>query len=308
MKRVSKWQALAVLCIGVFGGSLSIQAAAEEVSLFEQIPRSFVFSSGVGAWSTEISLEDDGTFDGFFYDWDMGDSAEGYSSGTCYQCAFDGKFSDPEQLDAYTWVMKLEYLNQDPAGEVFYDADARYITTDPYGFDDADQFYVYLPGKALEEMPEAFLVWAQIDRQTTDCMPEGQYGLYNAGGEMGFVGFEEILDPRLQALEEQDEQLQKMLADCTLQEEKEACSEQLYTLWDDELNLLWKEMKELLDVESMNLLTQEELQWIEQKESDAQQAADSVQPEEQRGTYLLRAYEWTRERVYYLMEVKEAYQ
>ena len=65
----------------------------------------------------------------------------------------------------------------------------RYITSLPYGFDNANEFLLYLPGKSLHELPEAFLGWVQInlmavDIRNTDILES--YGLYNVEGKQGF--------------------------------------------------------------------------------------------------------------------------
>lgn len=156
---------------------------------FAQLPSEFVFASGVGGWYTEITLSSDGTFTGQYSDSEMGDIGNGYPNGTVYICNFDGKFSFPQQLDDYICSMTLEYLNTigNPGSE-YYENGIRYICSNPYGFDDADKFLIYLPGCPLDKISEDFLSWASIDTGIRSTLPSGFYGIYNIGGMEGFVG------------------------------------------------------------------------------------------------------------------------
>ena len=160
-------------------------------TIFKEMPSEYTFSSGAGGWATQITLNDDGTFTGHYSDSDMGDRGSGYPRGTVYICDFRGKFTQPQQIDAYTYSMRLEYLSQDgTVGDVYYEDGIRYIVSSPYGFDNADEFFIYRPGIPMTDLPEGFRLWlsAFFNVQTTDTLP--YYGIYNAGGEEGFVADE----------------------------------------------------------------------------------------------------------------------
>lgn len=159
---------------------------------FKDIPSEFVFSSGAGGWGTYLTIEADGSFKGEYHDSDMGITGEGYPRGTVYICDFDGKFSEPQKASEYVYSMKLESLNvKDSAGTEYIENEIRYIVSEPYGMENADEFYIYLPGASLAELPEAFLSWSHIDRDVWDTLPSGYYGIYNAGGEKGFTATED---------------------------------------------------------------------------------------------------------------------
>lgn len=79
----------------------------EENNIFELIPKKFTFSSGAGGWATEITLNDDGNFNGQYYDFEMGDRGDEYPNGTVYISNFSGKFTIPKQIDEYTYSMRL---------------------------------------------------------------------------------------------------------------------------------------------------------------------------------------------------------
>ncbi len=150
----------------------------------------FYFSSGVGAWQTEVKISADGTFNGYHSDADMGDTGSDYPNGTQYFCSFSGKFSSLTKTGDYQYSMKCDFITQEgTAGEVEIGEDGvRYITSSPYGFDNADEFILYLPGKRIDELPEEFKDWVGSPRATNfvgvDTLPF--YGLYNVSGKQGF--------------------------------------------------------------------------------------------------------------------------
>jgi hypothetical protein len=203
---MGKWNrfcySLSVVILYFSTGVCNVPVAAEsqdddavieiEDSIFKQLPQSFYFSSGVGAWETEISIATNGSFTGKYHDSDRGDIGVGYSNGTVYISNFNGKFSQPQKVDAHSYSMNLEYIEvEKEPGVIYYENDIRYICSEPYGFDNADEFRIYLPGYVIDTLPEGFLPWAHINITTETVLPENYYGIYNVGGEEGFVGIQE---------------------------------------------------------------------------------------------------------------------
>ena len=166
------------------------QAQQAQENLFSQLPQTFVFSSGAGAWSTEISIQADGTFTGHYEDTDAGDTGDGYDS-TVYQCDFSGRFSQPVEQKPHIYSMELEsiHLNDTPGNEVIQDR-VRYVSADPYGLDNAQEVMLYCPGAKLADLPEYFLLWTNQGPKE-DVSPEDTlsfYGLYNVNESEGFAG------------------------------------------------------------------------------------------------------------------------
>ena len=171
------------------------EAAGEDLSSgtlsFSQLPDSFTFSSGVGAWATTLYLNDDGTFTGYYHDWDASGK---YDCPTYYICEFSGKFSEPVQQSEYIYSTALEYLSIDSDGEIGdeYMVDGTfYVISSPYGMEDADEFLIYLPGTSLSDIDEGFLGWNYISAEIRTTMPAGVYGLYNVSGDRAFIGVDE---------------------------------------------------------------------------------------------------------------------
>ena len=151
----------------------------------------YVFSSGAGAWATIINLNSDGSFTGEYHDSDAGDTGDGYANGTRYICNFHGDFSPLDQIDPYSYSMRLENLEmEDEPGKVYYENNMRYICVEPYGFDEASDFVIYTPGMQIASLPEEFVTWLSgiINVEDTNILP--CYGIYNVNAKLGFVQYE----------------------------------------------------------------------------------------------------------------------
>lgn len=162
-----------------------------QISLFKEMPEEYVLSSGAGGWSTELKLNDDGTFTGFYHDSDLGDMGENYPNGTIYVCNFSGSFSEPVQTDAYTWVVKMDALQtEETGGREYYEDGIRYICAEPYGLTGTDEMKIFVEGAPVAQLPEGFLSWGWLyfDSETEDRLP--CYGIYNEESECAFFSME----------------------------------------------------------------------------------------------------------------------
>jgi len=152
---------------------------------------SFGLSRGHGAWFAEIDLASDGSFCGYFYDANMGETGPGYSDGTRYYCAFDGEFTSLRKVGNYEYSMICQSMEQEGTpGETVIDEDIRYITATPPGFRNGVEFILYLPGKRVSELPDAFKQWVGLDSAwgvDFDNMEVYPYfGLYQVEDKFGF--------------------------------------------------------------------------------------------------------------------------
>jgi hypothetical protein len=145
----------------------------------------FWFGSGVGAWSTIVKILPDGAFSGNFYDSDMGVIGEGYPRGTRYECHFTGKFSPLVKTGDYEYSMKCASLTiRDKVGKEEIIDNRLIIYSEPYGFDNAADFSLYLPGKKTSELSKGFLRWTHWSVKDGVFV---DYGLYNIQGDKGFA-------------------------------------------------------------------------------------------------------------------------
>ena len=150
--------------------------------------RVFYFSSGAGAWYTEVFIDSDGSFSGHYQDADMGSTGENYPYGTLYYCEFSGSFGDLEKVNAYTYKINMNSLtfSQEPETQEIIDGVLNIYST-AYGLDNGEVFYLYLPGTKFADLPEEYRSWVH------NFNPDGTvnsellfYGLYNINAGTGF--------------------------------------------------------------------------------------------------------------------------
>ena len=269
----------------------------------------FYFSSGVGAWDTHLTIKPDGSFSGNYHDSNMGETGEGYPGGTKYCCDFDGSFTEPQKVDDYTYVFELkdlDYLTETGSQEI--KDQILYVYSDAYGLDDPGEFYMFLPGKPLDELPEEFRSWVgyyDLSRTNDTTLPF--YGLYNENAKEGFSGYpvqqSQIAGIVTDAEEKSSALVTELEGGDLPQTQLNISSGELFQIWDDALNEIWAFLKNNLDTEAMEELTKEELSWIADKEADVKKQGSefeggSLQPYVEN----MAAYQWTRDRVYELKE------
>lgn len=144
----------------------------------------FWFYSGVGAWHTAMKIHKDGTFVGEYTDADLE---------VLYKCNFSGRFTELEKTGPYEYTMKCKdlTLERQPQAEGVEENGHIVYYSDPYGFDDAEEFKVYLPGKKVNELADGFLSWSH-EEAASDYLQ--CYGIYNVGGRQGFVEMKDMTD------------------------------------------------------------------------------------------------------------------
>ena len=273
----------------------------------------FYFSSGAGGWGTSMTVFPDGTFKGDYHDSDMGDSGEDYPYGTIYYSVFSGSFTEPVKINEYTYSFSLaDLISADVPGSIDIIDGARYIASTPYGLDNANDFYLYLPGAPLKELPEDFLTWVgSFDLAETEDTILPKYGLHNLNEQDGFSGYPaffydeddplgwEVSYARTQGFVLETQLSYEDLPQVSLNMK----SEELFNVWDQCLNNMWAYLKDALEPSAMDALTKEEIEWIKNKEAavkaaGAENEGGSIQPLVEN----LAAVSWTKDRVYELYE------
>lgn len=154
---------------------------------FTDIPAEYVFTSGAGAWGTDITISDDGSFVGSFHDSNMGETGADHPNGTVYYCDFSGKFSEPVQVNQY--VYKLELMNlttDDVEGSSYVEDGVKYISGTPYGFDGPSEYYLYLPGIPANMMPEYCYSWVKRLEGGNQGVCNS-YVICSSNGELPFI-------------------------------------------------------------------------------------------------------------------------
>ncbi len=294
-----------------------VQAWEEEqgFSFADVADREFYFSSGVGGWYTVLCIHEDGSFDGYFRDSNMGETGEGYPNGTLYYSEFSGSFTEPERVDDWSYRFQIEEIEYPLGfGEEIKDG-ILYCYATAYGLDGAEDLYLYLPGKRTAELPEEYLSWiSYYDPESAENEELPFYGLYNEKQQEGFSSYiseqeEEIPEWSLQiketvlAAEKENDRIESRLQgdDMVSQQELNQITWEVYQNWDNALNTVWEIMKDNKDETFMEELTEKERYWIRRKEECIQEAGapfgeGSARPMEENS----EAAKLTRYRVYEL--------
>lgn len=156
-------------------------------NLFAIMPSHFEFSSGAGGWSTQLNLYEDGSFDGCFSDWNMGELTEDYLKGTCRTCTFSGVFSTPRRVTDYVYAVSVQRLNYPrDIGTEWIEDGTRYIQATPYGLDKTSEYYIYLPGCPYSVFKDGQFSYIGY----YDQIPQGRFAIYAQDGSswLGFWG------------------------------------------------------------------------------------------------------------------------
>lgn len=255
-------------------------STVSEPSILDKIDgQLFYYSSGAGGWATELTVHADGTFEGHYYDMDMGDTGNKNPNGTQYDCEFNGKFSTPEEADDYSYSMKIVNIETEKKDGTEEIKDGiKYVYTKPAGISEGASVYLYIPGTPVSMLPQEYLIWAAMSLKSASELPF--YGIYNVSDEAGFVGetktdtSSDKTSKNKVSIQDELAQIEKKEAeiDARLQKESLTQSEmnqltaEVYKLWDDELNKVWKHLKDTLDDSTMTTLKEDESKWIKEKD------------------------------------------
>ena len=150
----------------------------------------FYFSSGAGAWGTELYLEKDGRFTGSFHDTNMGEIGEDNPYGTTYVCDFSGNFEIVEKIDETSYKMTLsEFTTEQEEGEEWIEDGILYVASTPYGLEGGTEFIFYTPETKTDSVGEEFLWW--WPERFSEEVPETlmHYGICNVETNDGFFSY-----------------------------------------------------------------------------------------------------------------------
>ncbi|MFG6370100.1 MAG: DUF1311 domain-containing protein [Lachnospiraceae bacterium] len=268
----------------------------------------FWFLSGAGAWATVLHINPDGSFSGEYYDSDMGVTGEEYPNGTMYKSNFSGQFTQPTQVNEYTYVMQIAQINyaHEIKTEEIKDG-VKYCYTYAYGLENAKDILIYLPGAPLDKLPEGFRSWVgYYDLSTTTETVLPFYALNNETQQEGFYAQDvvEAFQKTITYAEEWAAELEASITNDPLTTvEYNEKTNTLFRVWDNALNDLWEALQYTQDEEKMAALTIEEREWITWKEQEIQKAGAAYEGGSIRTMIVnQKAAELTKDRVYELMK------
>ena len=159
-------------------------------ALLSLLPDDYVYTSGVGAWSTTLHLNDDGTFYGVYHDFNAGEDSDKYPGGTEYLCVFQGYFTDFVRTDRYAWTMALGDLSyESQVGDNWFDEtdQIHYIAAGAEGLEGGKTFRLYLKGHPADTLPDDFTDWVPDGGIDPDEDILDTFGIWNEADGSGFV-------------------------------------------------------------------------------------------------------------------------
>lgn len=183
---MKKLIALVLTLVLALGASLA--CAEQKENVFDSFRNVYwMFASGAGGWSSEMSIEPDGTFAGEYHDSEIGETGENYPDGTLYLCAYTGKMSVVEKVNDYTWKIRVDELKPNPVQESIVEG-IRYMPTEPYGLTEGDEMLLYAPGTPVSTFAEEVLLWTHVNELETVPAELPEWFLYSEKNDSGFVG------------------------------------------------------------------------------------------------------------------------
>lgn len=154
-------------------------------SLYDELTgKSFIFSSGAGAWRTIFTFTNNGQFSGTYSD------ANGPEVDVS---EFQGQFNINEEIDEYTYQLELdEFQVTSDTGKEEQDNEMTITyVEEPHGFQSgSSRFELYLPYKPKNEVAEEYLSWV-YGQTNNEYDFLNSFGLYNMTHQFGM---EELLD------------------------------------------------------------------------------------------------------------------
>ncbi len=271
----------------------------------------FWFCSGAGGWATILTIGEDGSFSGQWFDGDMGMTGEDYPNGTMSLCDFKGQFTQPVKENDYTYSVQISELNyaKEVGTEEIKDG-VLYCYGTAYGLDDAEDILIYLPGTPLKELSEDFRSWVgYYDLSGTTDTELPFYALHNEASGYGFYSQDMIenMQQSVSSAEEWAASIEKSIQeDALTQAELNEKAEQLYEVWDSALNTVWSTLKKTQDEKTMSRLTEEEREWIARKEQAVAEAGAEYEGGSMQSMVMnQKAAKLTKDRVYELIELFE---
>ena len=183
-----------VICLAL--AALAAAAAEGQAEGFEAFDgMQWSFSSGVGAWSTDIEIKRDGSFSGQFHDSEMGETGEGYPEGTIYCCSFTGRMSFAGEWEGFARAVSVDELDvNEGAGTEYVDDGIRFVVTEPYGISKGDGMLLYRPGTPVSAVPEEMIVWAHLYDEEKPVSELDSWLLTSEANGSGFVGYQAAAD------------------------------------------------------------------------------------------------------------------
>lgn len=177
------------IVIALLALALCLPGALAEETRFADVAGEYNFASGVGAWSTDLTILPDGSFYGTYHDTDMEDSELNgvHYDAICYICSFTGRIAPPEHSSAQeleSSVLALDY----EIGEPYVDDGVRYEPVEPYGIAQGDALRFFMQGAYVEAVPEDLVEWLKMKEGWPEWDRLPYVAMFDETAAAGFSG------------------------------------------------------------------------------------------------------------------------
>ena len=180
---------------GIIGSSSETDSDVDkpvDEDLFSAIAGRYVFSTGVGAWSTVLLIAPDGTFTGSYYDtMNQGYAPSGYAD-LVYRAEFHGNVVNLRKENNYTYVFEIGNFVYDTVTgtkeEGYLGNDfVLYYNTTALGVSGGVAFYYYGEGAPTNELPDYFIQGLKLFGFSGSEPHTTRAGLYNITTKEAFI-------------------------------------------------------------------------------------------------------------------------
>ena len=147
----------------------------------------FYLGTEDGTFANSITVKQDGSFYGSYYNLDKTLTGENHQNGTYYWNEYWGNFTDILWLDEFTFSMKMTYLatEHDNGVERLEDDSFKSITTlDMTGVTKDAEYILFMPNTPIHMLPENFSELINKDLSNQDSLD--MYALYDTENQIVF--------------------------------------------------------------------------------------------------------------------------
>ncbi len=128
------------------------QKELSDEEIFALFEGNYVFASGAGGWTTTMTINSDGSFEGLFHDsnaivGEPYDKEFPDAKGEMYISEFKGSLEIVEKVDEHVWAVLVKDVTLTyQIDEAWSEGEIVYIPTEPYGIEDNSIYYLIEPG------------------------------------------------------------------------------------------------------------------------------------------------------------------
>lgn len=233
--------------------------------------KEFQFSTGAGGWSEELRIEKDGYFTGKLQDYLFIDNG---GSDKLRINSYSGHFTNLTKIDDYTYRITLADISyKGTSGSEVEVRGVPYVYADSnFLVDTTNTFAIYLPGKPLNEIPEAIFRWMDYLNESDSELTT--LAIVNETYQNAMYSYDrpaplEDAQEAYRVCREACEEYADLLSNTYTTQEMVEYSGAIYEESDECLNYIWNLIRYNVDEDKYQEILAEQREWIAEKEAAA---------------------------------------